>query len=360
MSLATFFKGVPIIGKIIEKGGNIIHRGAERRKGNQENREKRQHKEALAGLGYRKKFMTKALYTMAALPIIQIWFAVMSIPLINLWANLIDPDVGFGHAAIRLLAEDYMALWNTLGTHFIVGFIIQFTGVQGIKATNNIIDFKLKKAKTVENVEIKKVEAESLKWGKENKKPIYDIAFEDLMKHEGWYSYDKDDRGGETICGIARKFWPGWSGWKIVDNFDDKSELKNDASFSNKVKQFYYDNFWLPLNCDKLPDSIALELFDTGVNCGKKNATKFMQRALNNSNYNLFSNLSDDGSFGPVTLEATNALLPKYEKALLTSMNGEQYEHYQRIVERDPSQKKFFRGWMNRVNTNGIFIAQVD
>ena len=27
------------------------------------------------------------------------------------------------------------------------------------------------------------------------------------------------DPGGETIHGIARYFWPTWSGWKIVDSF---------------------------------------------------------------------------------------------------------------------------------------------
>ncbi len=37
---------------------------------------------------------------------------------------------------------------------------------------------------------------------------IYDKAFSKVMGHEGGYSHDSDDPGGETYRGIARNRWP--------------------------------------------------------------------------------------------------------------------------------------------------------
>jgi lysozyme family protein len=346
--------GSAIFGKIADTAKAFAGKASKYRTvkhGNQENREQRKHDLAMAGLAYRKKFVTKALFTLASLPLVLIWFMVMSTPLINLWANYIE--FGFTHEVIRLLAVDYMSLWNTLGTTFIVGFITQIAGMQGLKAANNVIDFKLKKAKTKVVIETKKMEVEIVKaTGEVPKKDPFDIAFPLLMGHEGFHSYDSNDKGGETICGISRKWWGNWVGWVIVDakkKANKLDELKHNDLFNEAVKSFYLTNFWKKLKCDKLPEAIALEIFDSAVNCGSSNAVKFLQRAINNNNYKLVEAVKVDGGFGSATLEALNVFLPKYEKAMLISMNGEQYEHYQKIIEKDTSQKKYFRGWMNRV-----------
>ena len=42
-------------------------------------------------------------------------------------------------------------------------------------------------------------------------------AYLKMAPVEGLYSNDPDDPGGETVHGIARVFWPRWSGWSIVD-----------------------------------------------------------------------------------------------------------------------------------------------
>ena len=36
-------------------------------------------------------------------------------------------------------------------------------------------------------------------------------------KNEGGYANNPSDNGGETYAGIARKFWPNWSGWAKID-----------------------------------------------------------------------------------------------------------------------------------------------
>ena len=42
-------------------------------------------------------------------------------------------------------------------------------------------------------------------------------AYLKMAPVEGLYSNDPDDPGGETVYGVARVFWPKWSGWSIVD-----------------------------------------------------------------------------------------------------------------------------------------------
>ena len=51
----------------------------------------------------------------------------------------------------------------------------------------------------------------------------FEPAFEKTMKFEGGYANNPADRGGETYRGIARKIWPGWNGWPLVDAAKQKA-----------------------------------------------------------------------------------------------------------------------------------------
>ena len=44
-------------------------------------------------------------------------------------------------------------------------------------------------------------------------------AFQHTAAAEGGYSNNPKDKGGETYRGIARKYWPDWAGWIIVDEY---------------------------------------------------------------------------------------------------------------------------------------------
>ena len=185
----------------------------------------------------------------------------------------------------------------------------------------------------------------------------FEEAYSTTLGHEGGYGNDPDDTGGETYKGISRKNWPKWVGWKLVDRAKKKRRTFPESLDTNKglpdaVKEFYKEHFWTALKCDavsKISRKIAIELFDTGVNCGKPNATKFLQRALSRNGFGFFDTLTDDGKIGDVTINALEVLLPKYESQVFKSQTGEQYNHYVSITNRKPTQKKFFRGWMKRI-----------
>ncbi|OFX56272.1 MAG: hypothetical protein A2066_12770 [Bacteroidetes bacterium GWB2_41_8] len=107
----------------------------------------------------------------------------------------------------------------------------------------------------------------------------YKLAYSKILKSEGGYVNDPDDRGGETYKGISRKFWPGWLGWTIIDalkkagKFPKKpvtpNEIEIDVQLQYEVSQFYYHQFWSKIGGDKIKNqSIAEMLLDAAVNEG--------------------------------------------------------------------------------------------
>lgn len=183
-------------------------------------------------------------------------------------------------------------------------------------------------------------------------------AFNKTMGHEGFYANHPDDRGGETYRGIARKFHPNWSGWKIIDHIKRENPYgfkkviqDNFHKLDDKVYDFYIEHFWNKCNCDAVADvneRIAIELFDTAVNCGTKTAQRFLQEAINLCNQDASgkSNIAEDGVIGPKTILALNG---ENKKSIHITQNLLQGEYYMNICRKRASQKVFFNGWLNRI-----------
>ena len=164
--------------------------------------------------------------------------------------------------------------------------------------------------------------------------PNFHTAFEHLIGIEGGYVNDPTDRGGETKYGISKKAYP---------NLDIRNLTLDGA------KAIYYRDYWQKLKLDEIPSyHIAAELFDTGVNMGIGVASRFLQQALNlmNRNQQNFPDLIVDGVIGANTL---NAYRKVDTKILLKVLNGLQFSRYVDIVTKNPSQEKYFNGWMQRV-----------
>lgn len=75
-----------------------------------------------------------------------------------------------------------------------------------------------------------------------------------------------------THCGIARRFFPKWVGWEILD--------KNpNSNVDNLVEDFYAEFFWNKLELDKLECQTTAELiFVFAVQNGKKKTIEKLVR----------------------------------------------------------------------------------
>lgn len=159
----------------------------------------------------------------------------------------------------------------------------------------------------------------------------FDECFARVLKSEGGYVNDPADRGGETNMGVTIGAWGAYLGRAIKPG-----EMK--ALTPDAVKPFYKAMYWDKVGGDKLPPSVAYAVFDFAVNAGVSRAAKFLQRAVG---------AVDDGVVGSGTL----GMVAKADPAkLLQNFTSQKIAFYTDLAQRNPSQQKFLKGWLARVN----------
>ncbi len=136
-----------------------------------------------------------------------------------------------------------------------------------------------------------------------------DVSIRKTLLHEGIYSNDPDDPGGETWRGIARRYQPDWPGWALIDDAKRRGvhplTLQYDERLRALVTEFYRAQFAAPLYEAIESQELLDELFDFGVNVNPPNAVRALQEALKAK---AAGPIVIDGKFGPKTLEILNAL----------------------------------------------------
>ena len=114
----------------------------------------------------------------------------------------------------------------------------------------------------------------------------FKIAYKRTSVFEGGYVNDPDDNGGETYCGIARKFHSTWKGWIIIDFQKKKDDFpKNLSNREIELKKlegdFYKENFWDKIWGDKINNQkVANDMYDTAVNMGIASAIRIAQQVI--------------------------------------------------------------------------------
>jgi len=150
----------------------------------------------------------------------------------------------------------------------------------------------------------------------------FDTAFEKLVGFEGDYSNDKDDPGGATRYGITEQVARenGYSG--------SMRELPLDFA-----KAVYKRKYWDAIQADSLPSAVRYAVFDSAVNSGVGQATRWLQRALG---------VKDDGVIGPKTLKA---ITEQQSDGLLRRFLGQRLLFLTTL----PNWPTFAKGWARRV-----------
>ena len=157
-----------------------------------------------------------------------------------------------------------------------------------------------------------------------------------ILKWEGNFVNDPLDRGGATNKGVTIAVWKAQgydkNGDKKIDVADLKLITAEDATMIMKK------NYWDRWKADQIKNqAIANTLVDWVWGSGAW-GIKIPQRILG---------VKDDGIVGIKTLEALNKQNPKefLEKLYLARFN-----FLDGIVASNPSQKRFIKGWKNRMN----------
>lgn len=157
----------------------------------------------------------------------------------------------------------------------------------------------------------------------------FEPAIAVVLEHEGGYTNNPNDAGGETKFGICKRSYP---------NLDIASLSAEDA------KAIYRRDFWLPLQLEQVDNQeLATKIFDTAVLTGKTRSVRFLQSALQG----LGSPVALDGVMGPHTLAAVNAASPE---PLLQSYRRQLEAFYQGLAEAVPTDRPFLKGWLTRAD----------
>lgn len=153
----------------------------------------------------------------------------------------------------------------------------------------------------------------------------FDKFVQIILDHEGGYVNDPDDYGLETNMGITKRRYP---------------DLDIKRLTVGQAKQIYFDDFYIPLKLHFIKnDLLALHIFDMAVNAGKKTSVKLLQE--------LLISVENDGVIGPITSQAL--YYAENSVDMVQAYIAKRYERYY-IVSTYRNNKKFLKGWINRVN----------
>jgi len=149
----------------------------------------------------------------------------------------------------------------------------------------------------------------------------FDLAFDRLIGSEGGYVDDPKDPGQETNWGISKRAYP----------HVDIARLTRDGA-----KLIYKTDLWDRIAADRLPGSVAFQVFDFAVNSGIETAVRYLQRAIG---------VADDGHWGPVSQAAAAATS---ETDAILRLNAERLDFLTRLVNWPIAGK----GWARRIAQN--------
>lgn len=174
---------------------------------------------------------------------------------------------------------------------------------------------------------------------------VFELALEKLLVSEGGYVNDASDPGGATNMGITLGTLQNTRDYEVGDVDGDGDididDIKN--MDEEHASEFYKKYFWDKQNLDMFPPKVAYLMFDFSVNSGFSRAGKTLQKALNT----MGCKLTEDGDVGQNTINAMESSSPDI---LVGYMLQERRSFYKRLVDKNPTLQKFFKGWMNRVD----------
>lgn len=163
----------------------------------------------------------------------------------------------------------------------------------------------------------------------------FDHCLEYVLKKEGGCCDVPGDRGGRTAYGITQA---AYFDYRVRKGLQPADVWNITAA---ERREIYFDGYWKPCECSRLPVPLDIVVFDAAVQHGTSRAIKWMQTALG---------VTADGDIGPRTLAALE------EEAhantighLCHTMLAVRGDFYRKIIERDETQKKFEKGWANRL-----------
>lgn len=139
---------------------------------------------------------------------------------------------------------------------------------------------------------------------------LFKTALTFVLKWEGGYVNNPNDKGGATNKGITQNTYNAW--------LKSLGRTARDVRYitQDEVEQIFYKNYWLKAGCQNMSEKFALLAFDTAVNMGLARVNQFLRAAQ-----------------------------WKYSEKFIAARRAK-YEEFAKYG----NQKIFLKGWLNRLN----------
>ncbi len=165
---------------------------------------------------------------------------------------------------------------------------------------------------------------------------LFELCVSEVLSNEGGFQANPADRGNwrgnkliGTKYGISARAFP-------------KIDIINLTS--EDAKELYYDYYWKPSNLTGINNpEIILQIFDFGVNSGKRLAIRKAQR---------LARVKPDGIVGKITSRAIN----NYCGDFLKDYQHARKVYYEYLADKYPKSYKWsLRGWLKRIKYTKLF-----
>lgn len=148
---------------------------------------------------------------------------------------------------------------------------------------------------------------------------LFKRALQFVLKWEGGYVNNPNDKGGATNKGITQNTYNAW----LKSNGKAVKDVKNITQA--EVEEIYRRNYWIASGCEKMTPKFGVLVFDTAVNMGASRANEFLKAAE-----------------------------WKYTDKFILA-RAEKYNEFAKVA----SQRGFLHGWLNRLFDLKNFIETV-
>jgi len=163
-----------------------------------------------------------------------------------------------------------------------------------------------------------------------------EILAEKLFRWEGRFVDDPADKGGATNRGVTISTWRRVGYDKDGDGDIDREDIRllSQDDCLEVLRNFYWDRW----QAGKIKNQAVADMLVDWVWSSGKWGIIIPQRLLK---------VADDGVVGPVTLARVNRADPG---EFLIRVYNARLAFIRKIIRDDPTQKRFEKGWINRLN----------
>ena len=176
-----------------------------------------------------------------------------------------------------------------------------------------------------------------------------------ILKHEGLYSNNKNDRGGSTKYGISVRYLEELykKNPKLMGSFDlNKDGIINDYDIYHMNQQeaieIYKSHWWDFYGYGNISNQkLATKIFDISINVGHVRAHFLLKKALKKNI--LLKDIELDGILDSDTIKKINIVCYFSCKNVLYNFQEEAIVFYKGLAEKNESYRVFLNGWIKRV-----------